>query len=119
MPRKPAPRRDFGYIRRLPSGRYQASFVGPDLVRHNAPVTFESSDLAVIWLAGEKKKLDEALANGARWVSPTEAKEKARRIARRETLGSYGKRWIVERRNSSGEPLRALTRKDYENTLAS
>jgi len=117
MPRKPAQRRDFGYTRRLPSGRYQASFVGPDLIRHNAPVTFESRDLAVIWLAGEKKKLDEALANGARWVSPTEVKEKARRIARRETLGTYGKRWIVERRNSSGEPLRALTRKDYESTL--
>lgn len=26
MPRKPAPRRDFGYMRRLPSGRFQASF---------------------------------------------------------------------------------------------
>jgi len=51
-------------------------------------------------------------------VSPTEVKEKARRIARRETLGAYGKRWIAERCNSSGEPLRALTRKDYESTLA-
>jgi len=57
MPRKPAPRRDFGYIRRLPLGRYQASFVGPDLVRHNAPVTFENRDLAVIWLAGGRRSL--------------------------------------------------------------
>jgi integrase len=45
-------------------------------------------------------------------------KEKARRIARRETLGSYGRRWIMERRNSHGEPLRPLTREDYEQVLA-
>jgi hypothetical protein len=27
-------RRGFGYIRRLPSKRYQASYTGPDLARH-------------------------------------------------------------------------------------
>ena len=31
-----AERRDFGTIRKLPSGRYQATFVGPDLARHKA-----------------------------------------------------------------------------------
>jgi hypothetical protein len=34
-------RRSFGYIRRLPSKRYQASYNGPDLARHAAPDTFE------------------------------------------------------------------------------
>lgn len=43
-------RRDFGTIRRLPSGRYQASFIGPDLARRNAPVAFANKDLAVVWL---------------------------------------------------------------------
>lgn len=33
-------------------------------------------------------------------------------------FGEYGAKWIVERRNSKGEPLRALTRKDYEHVLA-
>lgn len=35
-----ARRRSFGAIRRLPSKRYQASYAGPDLQRHVAPVTF-------------------------------------------------------------------------------
>lgn len=118
MVRKPIPRRDFGHIRQLPSGRYQASFVGPDLRRHNAPVTFENRDLAVMWLAGERKKIDEALSADTHWVSPTEQKAKARKVAKMETLAAYGRRWITERRNSRGEPLRALTRKDYEQILA-
>lgn len=118
MARKPIERRDFGHIRKLPSGRYQASFVGLDLRRHNGPVTFESRDLAVLWLRGEKIKVEEALVDGTHWVSPTDVKAKARRVARMETLAAYGRRWITERRNSSGEPLRALTRKDYEQILA-
>lgn len=28
-----AERREFGYIRKLPSGRYQASYIGPDMQR--------------------------------------------------------------------------------------
>jgi len=37
---KPGHRR-FGNVRRLPSGRYQASYLGPDGVRRYAPETFE------------------------------------------------------------------------------
>ena len=53
-----AERRDFGTIRKLPSGRYQATFVGPDLARHKAPVTFEVKDSAIVWLHNEKKLID-------------------------------------------------------------
>ena len=35
-----AKRRRFGRIRKLPSGKYQASFVGPNGKRQNAPDTF-------------------------------------------------------------------------------
>ena len=35
-----APRRRFGMIRKLPSGRYQASFIGPSGTRQTAPRTF-------------------------------------------------------------------------------
>ena len=116
---KLAERRDFGYIRNLPSGRYQASFTGPDLGRHKAPVTFESRDLAVVWLRNERRMIDDAAADEVRWVSPEERLEAARRKAEpKVTFGEYGERWIVERRNSKGEPLRALTRKDYEQVLA-
>jgi hypothetical protein len=33
--------RRFGNVRKLPSGRYQASYLGPDGQRRNAPETFE------------------------------------------------------------------------------
>ncbi|HCM51211.1 MAG TPA: site-specific integrase, partial [Microbacterium sp.] len=41
MPAKNRKRREsFGAIRKLPSGRYQASYVGPDGERYTAPSTF-------------------------------------------------------------------------------
>jgi hypothetical protein len=45
--------RRWGHIRKLDSGRFQASFVGPDLRRYNGPVTFDSKMLAEGWLARE------------------------------------------------------------------
>ncbi len=113
-----AERRDFGYIRKLPSGRYQATFVGPDLGRHKAPVTFEVKDAAVVWLRHEKRLIDDAAADDVPWVSPEERQEAKRRAQERVLFGDYAARWLTERRNSKGEPLRALTRKDYEQVLA-
>ncbi|MGL5818280.1 MAG: site-specific integrase [Phycicoccus sp.] len=43
-------RRKFGAVRRLPSGRYQASFVGPDGQRQAAPSTFSDERDADRWL---------------------------------------------------------------------
>ncbi|APA99802.1 hypothetical protein NS506_05759 [Nocardia seriolae] len=37
-----APRRDFGRIRKLPSGRFQAAYVGPDLPLYKAPHTYDT-----------------------------------------------------------------------------
>ncbi len=114
-----AERRDFGHIRRLPSGRYQASYIGPDLGRHKAPSTFEKRDLAVVWLRNEQRMIEDAVADELRWVSPVERLAAARRKAEPKVrFGKYGAKWIAERRNSKGEPLRALTRKDYELVLA-
>jgi hypothetical protein len=44
-------RRAFGSVRKLPSGRWQASYLGPDGLRHNADVTFPSKLEADTWLA--------------------------------------------------------------------
>ena len=46
-----APRRKFGYVRRLPSGKWQASYLGPDGERHAAEVTFPSEVDAERYLA--------------------------------------------------------------------
>ena len=45
------PRRKFGYVRRLPSGKWQASYLGPDGERHAAEVTFPSEVDAERYLA--------------------------------------------------------------------
>ena len=42
-------RRGFGYVRKLPSGRWQASYLGPDLVRRTAPRTFDAKVDAEGW----------------------------------------------------------------------
>ncbi len=44
-------RRGFGAIRKLPSRRWQASYVGPDDRRHSAPSTFDTKGDAEAWLA--------------------------------------------------------------------
>lgn len=50
---KPASRSDLGTVRKLPSGRYQASY-RIDGERFTAPHTFVSHDAALGWLAGER-----------------------------------------------------------------
>ncbi len=110
-------RRDFGYIRKLDSGRYQASYQGPDLVRHAAPVTFDTKDAAVVWLSVERRLVEAAHAGGAAWTPPA-LRARLQAEAGVERFGQYASRWIRERRNTKGEFLRALTRKDYEQVLA-
>lgn len=45
-------RRSFGAVRKLPSGRFQASYVAPDTgTRHAAPHTFDTKGDADAWLA--------------------------------------------------------------------
>lgn len=114
----PAPqRRTFGTIRRLPSGRYQASYIGPDLQRHGAPITFAAKDGAVAWVRTEQRLIEDAHNGGSRWTPPAHRAELKRRLEELGLFGVYARRWILERRNSHGEPLRALTIKDYQQVL--
>jgi hypothetical protein len=45
-----AKKRPFGTKRMLPSGRVQATYVGPDGKRHNAPFTFNNRQQAAAYL---------------------------------------------------------------------
>ena len=96
--------RGWGHIRKLPSGRYQASYVY-ELVRHNAPRTFSTKPRAEGWLADERKliELDE-------WTSP--ARRAAARTARAITVSEYATQWIKDR------PVKARTRLMYESLHA-
>ena len=51
-------RRSFGKLRQLPSRRWQASYAGPDLQRHVAPVTFDGKGYAEKWLEVERQLIE-------------------------------------------------------------
>jgi hypothetical protein len=51
-------RRGWGHIRRQRSGRLQASYIGPDLVRHYAPKTFTARMDAEGWLRDERRMIE-------------------------------------------------------------
>jgi hypothetical protein len=50
MPNVKGRRRQFGSIRQLPSGRFQARFPGPDGLVRTVPKTFDSETDAARWL---------------------------------------------------------------------
>lgn len=70
-------RRQFGYVRRLPSGKYQASFIGPSGARQYAPDTFRTKTDANRWLA-----LAEADISRGAWTDER---------ASSETFGNYAR----------------------------
>jgi integrase len=78
--------RRFGSIRKLPSGRLQARYLGPDGILRSAPATFATSTLAQKWLT-----LIEAEIVRGEWIAP-EAGE--------VLLGNYAERWLQERKLS-------------------
>ena len=104
-------RRGWGHIRRLPSrrtpgrGRYQASYIGRDNLRHIAPHTFADRISAERWLAEERR-----LRDSEDWTTP--AYRDAQRWTAGETLAEFGTRWIAER------TLKPRTRALYESQFS-
>jgi hypothetical protein len=58
-------RREFGTIRRMRSGRFQASYTGPDGTRHKHVITFVERRDAEAWLAAERRKIERS-----EWQAP-------------------------------------------------
>lgn len=76
-------RRRFGWVRKLPSGRYQASYIGPTGKRHPAPDTFRTETDAARWLTHV-----EGMILRREWTDPGQAKI---------SLQDYAECWIAER----------------------
>lgn len=76
-------RRSFGAVRKLPSGRFQASYLDPHGKRINAPTTFTTKGDADAWLSIQRA----ALETGT-WKRP----------GARMTVGEYGEQWLAGRR---------------------
>ena len=87
-------RRRFGNVRKLPSSRFQARYLGPDGLERKAPHTFETEKQAAKWLT----IVESEIIKGD-WTAP-EAGE--------VLLGEYGQVWIAERK------LAPRTRENYE-----
>ena len=86
--------RRFGLIRQLPSGRYQASYLGPDGQRKYAPDTFTRKSDAERFLSLAEIQLDRG-----DWTDPERGKLE---------LAAYAVSWIAQRPN-----LRIRTRELY------
>jgi integrase len=116
-------KRDFGSIRKLPSGRLQARYTGPDgvtytgrtilndedakpgePVRWGGSVTFDSRQYAAAYLARVSAVIQEG-----RWVPP--GAPDAPRAAAPVTLAAYSKTWLADR------DLSPSTRLLYTNVL--
>ncbi|TDE08213.1 tyrosine-type recombinase/integrase [Jiangella asiatica] len=80
-----AKKRRFGRVRKLPSGRFQARYHGPDGTDRPAPYTFATKTDANVWLSDK-----EAEIRRGDWLDPE---------AGMIPLAEYGGAWIVERPN--------------------
>jgi integrase len=94
-------RRYFGNIRKLPSGRFQASYKAPDGRRHTAPQTFDSRQYADAWLARVRTDIQ-----CGQWESPAEGTEVQKADAP-VIFGTYAAGWLA------GRDLSPSTRKLY------
>lgn len=80
-------RRGFGSIRKLPSGRFQARYVGPDGREHKAPDTFPRKSDADVWLARVRTEIAEGKWNARRAGEVTEGT--------RITFGQWAEQWLA------------------------
>jgi integrase len=78
-----AARRRFGRIRKLPSGRYQVRYLGPDGIDRPAPGTFANKHAAEIWLVKTAAEI-----RSDHWIDPDDG---------RVLFGKFALAWVEER----------------------
>lgn len=116
--KKPEPRserRAFGRLRQFRSGRWKASYTGPDGRLYEAPHTFGAKVDAEAWLTDRRREIDREL-----WSPPATAEQT--KVATRQKKAAavrfddYARRW-VETRTVKGRPLKPRTVAHYESML--
>lgn len=96
-------RRGWGTIKRMRSGKLQASYIGPDAHRHYGAWTFTDRDAASIWLRNERKMVEDGT-----WTPP---KLRAAQTTR-DLFSTYARTWVDTRRTKKGE-IKPRTRAEY------
>jgi len=93
-------RRQFGRLRKLPSGRWQAAYTGPDTAVYSAPHTFAARLDAEAWLTDRRREIDRES-----WSPPGAPAASA------QTLAEYAGPWLAQR------TLKPRTRAHYDQIL--
>ncbi len=104
-------RSDFGNTRKLPSGRYQARYTGPDGREYKAPTTFRTKMDAQSWLIDRRREIDREL-----WSPPGSMAQIAAKKANDTTFKEYAENWL-KFRTVKGRPLAPKTKADYQDLL--
>lgn len=112
VPKKRKRRESFGAIRQRSSGRYQASYVGPDGERHNAPQTFDGLADARGWLAVQQARILEGT-----WSEFDTARAEVSGKGRGLTFADYATEWVETRTNRHGDHLRPRTAAEYRRLI--
>jgi integrase len=112
QPPKRKQRETFGAVRKLPSGRIQASYTGEDGKRYNAPHTFDNMTDARGWLSIQQAKI-----HTGQWSPMDAARAHAGKASRSAAFGEYAQQWLETRTNRHGEHLLPRTREEYERLL--
>jgi integrase len=104
-------RRGFGRLRRLPSGRYQASYVGPDDKLYTAKSTFAAKEDGEAWLTDRRREIDREL-----WSPPATTEQKKVKAQNEIKFADYAEKWVKGRR-VKGRPLKPRTVAHYNKLL--
>jgi integrase len=108
-------KRLFGYIRKLPSGRFQASYVGPDGKRYFGPGSYRARKDANEWLARRQVEIQ-----SEEWQAPRkrQASRRSEEISTEgATLSSVLEEFLSTKLTKNAKPLRENT-KDYYRRVA-
>jgi integrase len=107
-------RRSFGYIRKLPSGRFQASYVGPNGKRYFAPSSYRAIRDANQWLATRQVEIERD-----KWEEPQFSARNSARSAESpiESLETVFEDFLSSRLTRGALPLRENTKDLYRRLL--
>lgn len=97
-------KRSFASIRKLPSGRYQVRYTGPDGMRHTAPSTFAARVDAEAFIVNKRRDIDRRV-----WDADDGREDNI-------TFGKYSEQWL-ESRQVAGRPIKSRTREHYRRLL--
>lgn len=100
-------RRGWGTIKRMRSGKLQASYIGPDGHRHYGAWTFTDRDAASIWLRNERLAVEDGT-----WTPP----RLRAAVSTGDLFDAYARTWVENRRTKKGE-IKPRTRAEYRRLL--